>query len=345
MTEDRAPRRRLTSKDVAAHAGVSQSVVSFYFTGKRPVGEDARKRIETAIAELDYRPNRVAQSLRTRSTGQIAVFIPYISNPIYAAFAAGAEIALAKAGYLTVIFSNREVPAQVEAYFDMVADSRVDGLLLFPFQDDVARIEKLRATGIPIVFVDRTVPIAPKGRPIDSVVVDNEGAVRNAIAHLLRQGHRRIGFISSANATFGTPRLEGYKKAFADLGLVPPPEYIALGGGRVEDGFRMASQLLADVPDMTALMVSVNMPTLGALDAVHRAGLAVPDQISFIGYDSDDDTHRLPERIAAIRYPAMRLGQEAAEMLVRRLREEGDAPGRATQMGPDLYLGASTRAL
>lgn len=345
MTEIGTPPRRLTSKDVAARAGVSQSVVSFYFTGKRPVSEDARKRIEAAIAELDYRPNRVAQSLRTRSTNQIAVFIPYISNPIYAAFAAGAEIALARAGYLTVIFSNREVPAQVEAYFDMVADSRVDGLLLFPFQDDVARIEKLRASGIPIVFVDRTVPIPPDGRPIDSVTVDNEGAVRNAVSHLLRQGHRRIGFISSANATFGTPRVEGYRKAFAEFGLAAPTELIALGGGRVEDGFRMASQLIADAPDMSALMVSVNMPTLGALDALHRAGRSTPEDISFIGYDSDDDTHRLPERIAAIRYPAMRLGQEAAEMLVRRLRDDTEGPARATQMGADLYLGGSTRPL
>jgi DNA-binding LacI/PurR family transcriptional regulator len=141
--------RRLTSRDVAARAGVSQSIVSFYFTGKRPVSKDARARIETAIEELGYRPNRVAQSLRTQRTGQVAVFIPYISNPLYAAYAAGAELALAEAGYLTVIFSNRAVPAQIDDYFNTVADSRVDGLILFPFEDDIERVERLRSQGVP----------------------------------------------------------------------------------------------------------------------------------------------------------------------------------------------------
>jgi DNA-binding LacI/PurR family transcriptional regulator len=138
---DAAPTpRRLTSRDVAARAGVSQSIVSFYFTGKRPVSKDARARIETAIEELGYRPNRVAQSLRTQRTGQVAVFIPYISNPLYAAYAAGAELALAEAGYLTVIFSNRAVPAQLDDYFNTVADSRVDGLILFPFEYYIERM-------------------------------------------------------------------------------------------------------------------------------------------------------------------------------------------------------------
>ncbi len=336
------PARRLTSRDVAALAGVSQSIVSFYFTGKRPVSKEARGRIEKAIAELGYRPNRVAQSLRTQRTGQVAVFIPYISNPLYAAYAAGAELALAEAGYLTVIFSNRAVPAQIDDYFETVADSRVDGLILFPFTDDIARIERLRQTRVPIVFVDRTVPMAADGPPVDSVVVDNEGAVRAAVSTLLDQGHRRIGLITSSNPDYGSARVNGYRRALAERGIEGADTCIRLGGGRVADGFAMTQQLLDAVPDLTALVVTMNMPTLGALEALRSRNISIPDRMSFIGFDTDDDTHHLPETVAAIRYPAIRLGRAAADLLVQRLRLGGEGGALNTRMGADLFLGAST---
>jgi LacI family transcriptional regulator len=342
MTDVAPTIRRLTSRDVAARAGVSQSIVSFYFTGKRPVSKDARARIETAIEELGYRPNRVAQSLRTQRTGQVAVFIPYISNPLYAAYAAGAELALAEAGYLTVIFSNRAVPAQIDDYFNTVADSRVDGLILFPFEDDIERVERLRSQGVPITFVDRTIPLAAEGPPVDSVVVDNEGSVRAAVSHLLDQGHRKIGLISSSNATYGAPRVAGYRKAFTERGLTPPAECLRLGGGRVADGFAMAQSLITEVPGLTALVVTMNMPTQGALEALRSGQIAIPDGLSFIGFDTDDETHHLPDPFAAIRYPAIRLGRAAADLLVQRLKLGGGRPALNTQMGADLFLGSST---
>ncbi len=342
MSAAGSPARRLTSRDVAARAGVSQSIVSFYFTGKRPVSKDARARIEHAIEELGYRPNRVAQSLRNQRTGQVAVFIPYISNPLYAAYAAGAELALAEAGYLTVIFSNREVPSRIDDYFDIVADRGVDGLILFPFQDDIERIERLRARGVPIALVDRTVALPAEGPPVDSVVVDNEGSVRSAVAHLLDQGHRQIGLITSANPSYGASRAAGYRKAFAERGLTPPEAGLKLGGGRVADGFSMTRQLLGEMPGMTALVVTMNMPTLGALEALRAENVAVPERVSFIGFDTDDDTHRLPDPVAAIRYPAIRLGRAAADLLVQRLAAGSTRPALATQMGADLFLGTST---
>lgn len=342
MIEPVGKPKRLTSRDVAARAGVSQSIVSFYFTGKRPVSKQARGRIETAIEELGYRPNRVARSLRTQRSGQVAVFIPYISNPLYAAYAAGAELALAEAGYLTMIFSNRAVPAQIDDYFDTVANSGVDGVILFPFQDDVERIERLRARGIPLVMVDRVVPLDTEGPPVDSVVVDNEGSVRAAVGHLLDQGHRRIGLISSSNPTYGDPRVRGYNQAFAERRIPVNPDSIQLGGGRVSDGFDMTRTLLAQAPDLTALVVTMNMPTLGALEALRTNGIAIPDQLSFIGFDTDDDTHHLPDPVAAIRYPAIRLGRSAAALLTERLSAGAERPAASIRMGADLFLGSST---
>jgi LacI family transcriptional regulator len=344
VTDTVAKPKRLTSRDVAARASVSQSIVSFYFTGKRPVSKVARARIEKAIEELGYRPNRVARNLRLQRSGQVAVFIPYISNPLYAAYAAGAELALAEAGYLTMIFSNRAVPSQIDDYFDTVADSGVDGVILFPFEDDVDRIERLRARGIPLVMVDRTVPLAMDGPPVDSVVVDNEGSVRAAVAHLLDLGHRRIGLITSSNLTYRSPRVQGYQRAFAERSLTPHPDCIRLGGGRVHDGFDMTQSLLTEVPDLTALVVTMNMPTLGALEALRSGSIAVPEHLSFIGFDTDDDTHHLPDPIAAIRYPAIRLGRAAASLLVERLGSDQERPSLNTRMGADLFLGSSTQA-
>jgi DNA-binding LacI/PurR family transcriptional regulator len=104
----------------------------------------------------------------------------------------------------------------------------------------------------------------------------------------------------------------------------------------------MTRELLADVPDLTAIVVTMNMPTLGALEALRSNGVSVPQQISFIGFDTDDDTHHLPDPIAAIRYPAIRLGRAAAELLVERLKTGTRRPALHTQMGADLFLGAST---
>ena len=152
--------RRLTSRDVAARAGVSQSIVSFYFTGKRPVSKSARARIESAIEELGYRPNRAAQNLRTQRTGQIAVFIPYISNPLYAAYAAGAELALAEAGTSPSSSQPRRARADRRLFRDM--PRRVDGSSSsLPGRRRAHR--RLRAQGVPIAFVDRVVPLMPTG--------------------------------------------------------------------------------------------------------------------------------------------------------------------------------------
>jgi DNA-binding LacI/PurR family transcriptional regulator len=104
----------------------------------------------------------------------------------------------------------------------------------------------------------------------------------------------------------------------------------------------MAQSLIAEVPGLTALVVTMNMPTQGALEALRSGQIAIPDGLSFIGFDTDDETHHLPDPFAAIRYPAIRLGRAAADLLVQRLKLGSGRPALNTQMGADLFLGSST---
>ncbi len=289
----------------------------------------------------------MAQSLRTQRTGQVAVFIPYISNPLYAAYAAGAELALAEAGYLTVIFSNRAVPEQIDDYFDTVADSRVDGLILFPFKDDIARIERLRAAGC--ADRDRGPHRADwRGRAAGRFGGRRQRGLSagGGGTHLLDAGAPQYR-ASSVRAT--RPMASRASRAIAR----PTPKAASRcsrrmpAAGRrprVGDGFAMTQDLIAGVPGLSALVVTMNMPTLGALDAVRSArqtARCLP-RLRFIGFDTDDDTHHLPDPMAAIRYPAIRLGRASADLLVQRLKAGHSGPALNTQMGADLFLGSST---
>ncbi|MBI3972835.1 MAG: LacI family DNA-binding transcriptional regulator, partial [Chloroflexi bacterium] len=320
----------VTIRDVAARAGVSSALVSFVLTGSRPVGKARRRRVLEAIDALGYTPNAAARGLRLQRSGLVALMIPYLNNPIYSLHATGAEQELARAGLLTVVCSTRGEPAgpySGEAVFRALGGSRVDGVLLFPYQEDVPEIVKLTEDGVPVVLIDREPELPAGAPPVDAVVVDNEHGVYRATEHLLALGHRRIGLVSlSAQSLSGPPRLEGYRRAYRERRLDVPENCIALGHGSVEDGYALTERLLRLRSRPTALVVTATMCTPGALRAIHDATLRVPEDLSVVGYSHEGFLMWPTVDLTAIRYPAVELGREAARLLLRRLGAPRGAP-------------------
>jgi LacI family transcriptional regulator len=318
-----------TIRDVAARAGVSPALVSFVITGNRPVGEVRRQRVLAAIRELGYTPNAAARGLRLQRTGIVALLIPYLENPLYSLHAAGAERELSRAGLLTIVGTTRGQstgPHSEETLFRTLGGSRVDGALVFPYQEDAPVIRRLVESGVPVVLLDRE-PAFPAGSPpVDAVVVDNEDGVYQATEHLLALGHRRIGLVSlRADSLSGPPRLAGYRRAFQERRLQAPEDCIALGYGSVEDGYASTEQLLRLRPRISALVVTATMCTPGALQAIRDAGLRVPEDLSVVGYSHEGFLMWPAVDLTAMRYPAVDLGREAACLLLRRLGKE--SPG------------------
>ncbi|HEX2036574.1 MAG TPA: LacI family DNA-binding transcriptional regulator [Chloroflexota bacterium] len=361
----------MTIRDVARRAGVSTTLVSFVLTGKRRVGEARRRRVLQAIDELGYTPNAAARGLRLRRTGLVACLIPYLNNPLYSLHAMGAEQELGQAGLLTVVASTRGAAAGTRAglpahgepaaratwggmstatIFHTLRGSRVDGVLLFPYQEDVPQVARLVGAGTPVVFLDRE-PVLTEPLPLtDAAVVDNEHGVYRATEHLLELGHRRIGLVSlRADSLSGAPRLAGYRRAFAERGLPVAQDCLALGRGSVADGRELTRGLLDLRPRITGLVVAVTNCTPGALQAIHHAGWRVPDDLSVVGYSHDGAFAWPAADLTAIRYPGVELGREAARLLLTRLQHplaQRALLGRQrVVLQPELRPGSSTRPL
>lgn len=329
------PLRRATIADVAREAGTSPALVSRFLTGNQRVSEASAARIREAVDRLGYVPSVTARNLRLRQTGLIALVVPYLDNPLYSLHATGAERELAAAGFLTVVCSTRTKPDGSylgRSFFDTLGAGRVDGALIFPYQEEVGDLDTLRAQGTPIVLIDR-VPMLPDGiAPFDAVTVDNEGAVFNATVRLIEAGHRRIGLVSlRAGSLSGIPRFLGYKNALQAAGIELNSELVALGDGSDLGGASLFAGLLDNGSRPDAIVVATTLQTRGALEVVRRRGLQVPRDLAVIGYRHDQSV--LWPEIPTYRYPGETLGEVAAQMLLRRLSGKDGGDVRSESLG------------
>src|SRR5579863_9451497 len=185
-----------TLKEIATRARVSIGTVSNVITGSVPVSALRRERILAAIREFDYHPNHVARSLRLRRTRTLGMVVSDITNPFFSQLVRGAEDAAMKRNYLLVTFNTDERVEREMNVFTVLRKRRVDGVLLVvaPSRDKPYHVLELMALGTPVVCLDR----APRGIRVDSVTVDNVGAARHCVDHLLDQGHRRIAILTGS---------------------------------------------------------------------------------------------------------------------------------------------------
>jgi LacI family transcriptional regulator/LacI family repressor for deo operon, udp, cdd, tsx, nupC, and nupG len=313
-------------EDVARVAGVSASTVSRVITRPEMVSAATRDRVNEAIAELGYRPSRVARRLRveTGRSSLIGLVIPDIQNPFFADLVRGVEDAAREQGY-AVFLGNSDEDVEKEArYLEIMRAESVDGVILPPASRSVAPIRGLLDEGIPVVCVDRRLD-----RPIvDTVVIDNERGARDAVAHLLRLGHRRIGFIQGLPVlSTSEERLAGYRQALAGAGIEPDPALVREGDSRQGGGRRFIAELLRESDPPSAVVVGNSLMTLGALEGIRRLGLRIPDDIALIGYDDMPWALAMDPPLTVVRQPAQEIGRRAMDTLLARFADPDREPG------------------
>ncbi|SNT47766.1 LacI family transcriptional regulator [Asanoa hainanensis] len=325
-----------TIGDVARRAGVSTTTVSRFLAGQPVRAEES---IRAAVQDLAYRPSPVARSLRSGRTRSIAVVVPDVTNPFFAAVVKGAEAVARQDDYhLFLSNTDEDVDREAAVLADLVG--RVDGAILAPTVESDEAPLRAQQAGLPIVFLDRE--IGGTGTDLfDAVLVDNAGGSRRAAEHLLDLGHRRIAIVNgTVNSTPGRQRREAFLDALRQSETAQV--YEEVGDFREQGGYQAVMRLLALEHPPTALFVTNNLMTIGALRALHDLGISVPDQLSVIGFDDLDLAALLMPPLTVVDRPMEEQGALAMRLLLRRLRESGDVTARRIVLETNLLIRGST---
>ncbi len=219
-----------TMRQVAEMAQVSTSTVSHVINQTRQVNPDTRERVLRAMEQLNYRPNRLARSLRRSQTHTLGVLLPNSANPFFAEVLLGIEAACFDFGYNVILGNANDDPQRELFYLDVLLSKQVDGVLLVSTGAYKEAVELLARHNAPVVMVDRSPGALTVPFLLDIVFTDNERGGTLAAEYLLRLGHRRIGCIAGPSLlTPSAERLTGYRRALEHAGLSVDDSLIVSG--------------------------------------------------------------------------------------------------------------------
>lgn len=316
------PRQKgtVSIKDVAAAAGVSTATVSRVLSPGEvgaPVREQTRVRVEKAIDELGYRPNDLARALLQQRTATIGLVLPDIANPYYPPLVRAVEDGAAQRGYRVVLCNTDRDQAKAAAYLDVLVKTRVDGII-------IAGGTGLPADAVLQAYRTKIVTVGPHGSGHPSVGVDNRRAQASATSHAVELGHRRIGYVQGPpDSRTATDRLAGHHDALRAAGLEDASaDAVVVGGFDEESGFRAARELVGRRPRATAIVCANDRVAFGVYAALADAGLAVPGDVSVIGFDDAPIAAYLRPTLTTVSVPTFDLGRRAIDLLLGTLDDD-----------------------
>jgi len=332
--------RRVNMKLIASIVGVDVSTVSRALNGSRRVKVETREAILTIARELNYRPNELARGLVTRKTNTIGIIVPEISNSFYAGVLMAIEKVLTAEGYSMILgLSHYETRAE-KHYLDLFLSKKVDGLIFF--SSIFLHLDKYSdlAETVPAVLVD----FKDTTQNVDLIASDNIYGVKLVLDYLVSLGHRNIAFITD-NVTTGD-RLRAFKLYTKEYGL-NCSDYIVHSEIKYEEGgYKSIEKLLSTGLIPTAVFCANDYMALGALKAIVENGLSVPEDISVVGFDDSTLLGFLIRSITTVRQPKYLLGEQAAKLLIRRIKENDGTgffvPREKVVIKPELIIRDST---
>ncbi len=330
-----------TIREVASRAGVSPTTVSHVINNTRFVSAEARQRVLDAMAELNYRPNVLARSLRRGETRTLGLILPDSANPFFAEIARAIEDAAFGAGYNVILGNSENQLDKEQVYVDVLVNKQVDGLIFLASGDHSPSLEQLVHDGLPVVVVDRRL----SGLEVDTVLTDNLQGGLTAARYLLELGHRRIACITGpSNLTPSAERVIGFRRALEEHGLSVDEALIRKGDFHPHSGYRAAAELLGCQPRPTAIFVCNDMMAIGALRALSEAGLRVPHDCSLVGFDDIELASYITPPLTTIRQDKTALAEAAVQLLLERIAEP-DLPARTRILPTRLIERLSTRRM
>jgi DNA-binding LacI/PurR family transcriptional regulator len=315
----RPPHGHPTMDDVAAAAGVSRALVSLVFRDSPNVSDERRARVIEAARRLGYRPNAMARTLASKSSGTIGVLLNDLHNPFFAEIYDGIEDAAADLGYRVLLTTSRQRDQGEQAAIETMLEHRVDGMVL----------TSPRLPAPPIVAAGEHAPVVVVGRKVvgdsvDNVMADETLGSMLAVQHLADLGHRAIVHIDGGRGAGATARRSGFRKAMHRLGLDEPD--VVAGDFTEQSGVDAAETLLRRRSLPTALFAANDLVAIGAMATLADAGFNVPDDISIVGYDNTALARLRHVSLTTIEQPLALMGRHAMSMLHDRIEGRRRTP-------------------
>jgi DNA-binding LacI/PurR family transcriptional regulator len=314
------PRSRPTQRQIAKEVGVSRTTVSLVLNnvpGVR-ISSGTRQRVLEVARRLNYYPDAAARTLVSGRTCTIGFVLCQSPDRIFAdAFLPevlrGVGDAIQENGFRVLLHSVEDVAAP-EAYIGLVREKHADGIILSGPRSDDQQLLRLKAERFSVVLLGQL-----PGSDIPFVDVDNVGAARQAVNHLLGLGRRRVGMITNAPLAYtaARDRLAGYRQALEEVNIPFDEELVRYGDFREESGRGAMNQLLDLPKPPTAVFVASDLVAFGASVAIKQRGLTIPDDVALVGFDNVRLAHYVDPPLTTVQLPAYELGYRAATLLTQ----------------------------
>ena len=343
---EKKPGKPVRLKDVAAHIGLSPTTVSLVMNrspAAKGIPPETQDRVRAAAAELGYRPNFIARSLRRQRTFAVGVLLPEISEGYAAGVLAGIEDELLQEGYFYLVAGHHSKPDLFDDYLQLLTERSVEGLILVntPLDEPLP---------LPAVVVAGHRELTG----VTNVAIDHQVAARLALAHLAELGHRRIAFFKGhAHSADTEARWQAIVAASRELGLeIDSRLTLQLSGGPAgeqfspEEGYReghvFGRKLIETGARFTALFAFNDISAIGAMRALSEAGLRIPDDVAVVGFDDILSAAFQNPSLTTVRQPLHEMGRRAAAELLRKLGAPDEDAQPAITIEPTLVVRDST---
>ena len=324
-----------TIHDVAALAGVSVSSVSNVLSGRTDkLGAETYRRVEAAISQLNYRPNRAARQLKTGHTPMLGLLVPSTANPMYGQLALKIEAAAQERYGYRLLLANTHRDKQHEArMFEDLLSFGVQSVIVVSSMDDERHLENAVARGLAVVSYDRSIDLAEYSQ-VDHVSPDNFQAGYIATDHLIAYGHTRLAFLVPGGKTVSrSNKIAGFLKRASEAGLKGSSEVIegqvaeTFGDSELADlGFAMASKIKAMRPIPTGIVTVNDLLAIGLMAGLHQVGLRVPQDVSVVGMDGLSIAAFTNPGLTSVSMPLDAMADAMVQRVVERSRQLEQPP-------------------
>ena len=317
---------KTTIKEVARLAGVSPSTVSRVISDSSRISDETKKNVRDIMEELGYHPNAIARSLVSKSTSTIGIVMPQSTeraflNPFFPQALSGISAATHENDYCILMSTGNSEEEQLESIRNIVMGGRVDGVIIMYSSVDNLTLETIKKLRIPVAIIGK--PLRAEG--ILYVDNDNVDAAYKVTQALIKNGHKKIGFMSgSFKFVVSLDRLDGFRNALIDNGLEFDRRYITESEFLREEGRKSMEKLLTLEERPTAVVVTDDVMAFGAIDAIKNAGLKIPEDIEIISFNNIPVAEFSNPSLTSVDIDAYSLGYEAGKLVIEKVKNTAE---------------------
>lgn len=305
----------------------------------RYVSPELVKKVNDTMEKLDYEPNLLASSLKTKKTNTIGLVVSDSSNLFFAFMQTYMEDMLASQGYSLVVSNSHYSLEKELEILKMLRSKRVDGILIVPENTDSRYMESIHRSGTPVVIIEREL----RGANLDSVLIDNRLGCFNAAEYLIKLGHKNIGYLDrKVDKSHSIERRKGYLSALKKYNIEIKDELMIRSGFSCEDGYDAAKHFIKCKERVTAILTFGDFTALGAIRSIFDEGFKVPEDISIIGFTDMPICSYTRPSLTTIQYPVMEIAKVSCDLLLSRIKEPDDFKKKKVVLKTKLIIREST---